>query len=174
MFAEPFSFQPADANRWYNAAILPTVVNLQRKIRLELAEFKAFAAELVGREPEFGSIDFAGAFISDRRMKELNKFFRGKLGTTDVLSFPYEPDEFFEHGDPGQSGEIDASRRFAGDIVISVERAAEQAVDNGLTLEAEIRQLILHGLLHLCGYAHETADGEMNARELELRERFGI
>jgi probable rRNA maturation factor len=106
---------------------------------------------------------YAGiVFISDRRMKHLNEFFRGKKSTTDVLSFPREPDEF----DPDKTN--------LGDIVISAEQAQKQAEENGLTLEGEIKQLILHGLLHLCGYDHETDNGEMNARELELRDKLGI
>lgn len=95
-------------------------------------------------------------------MKELNRLFRGKAGTTDVLSFPHVPDEF------------DPDKTSLGDIVISVEQAERQGQENGLTLDAEIRQLILHGLLHLCGYDHETDNGEMNSRELELREQIGI
>jgi probable rRNA maturation factor len=61
-----------------------------------------------------------------------------------------------------------------GDVVISVERAAEQALENGLSLEEELAQLILHGLLHLHGYDHETDSGEMNAFELKLRRKLGI
>jgi probable rRNA maturation factor len=95
-------------------------------------------------------------------MTELNNFFRGNDWTTDVLSFPHEADKF----DPDTSN--------LGDIVISAEQAARQAEENGLTLENEIQQLILHGLLHLCGYDHETDNGEMNARELELRDKLGI
>lgn len=95
-------------------------------------------------------------------MKQLNELFRGKNSTTDVLSFPHEPDEF------------DPDKNNLGDIVISVEQAQKQATENGLTLEGEIKQLILHGLLHLCGYDHETDNGEMNERELELREKIYI
>ena len=95
-------------------------------------------------------------------MKELNTFYRGNDSTTDVLSFPHRADEF----DPNMGN--------LGDIVISAEQAARQAKENGLSLDGEIKQLILHGLLHLCGYDHETDNGEMNARELELREKLGI
>jgi len=95
-------------------------------------------------------------------MTELNSLFRGKDGTTDVLSFPHEPDEF----DPDKAN--------LGDIVISAEQAQKQADENGLTVDAEVKQLILHGLLHLCGYDHETDKGEMNGRELELRDKLGI
>jgi probable rRNA maturation factor len=61
-----------------------------------------------------------------------------------------------------------------GDIVISLERAARQAAENRLDFDTEIRQLILHGILHLCGYDHETDAGEMNRKELQLRDELGI
>lgn len=139
-----------------------TVVNLQRKLSLDSSSFAAFADQLLSSVKEASDRTVAIAFISDRRMKELNTLFRGKDSTTDVLSFPHEPDEF----DPDKTN--------LGDIVISAEQAARQAVENGLTLEIEIKQLILHGLLHLCGYDHETDSGEMNTRELELRDKLGI
>ncbi|HZI86353.1 MAG TPA: rRNA maturation RNase YbeY, partial [Pyrinomonadaceae bacterium] len=61
-----------------------------------------------------------------------------------------------------------------GDIAISVERAESQALENGLAFEDEVAQLILHGLLHLCGYDHETDKGQMNRLELRLRKQLGI
>jgi probable rRNA maturation factor len=61
-----------------------------------------------------------------------------------------------------------------GDIAISIETATKQARQNGLTLDGEIAQLILHGLLHLSGYDHENDNGEMNRLELSLRKRLGI
>ena len=150
-----------------------TVVNLQRKIPLTSATFRDFAASLIDVVREAAGKTFAVAFVSDRRMTELNKFFRGKDSTTDVLSFPNEPDEF-ELTAPVPEPIVDNSRNFLGDIVISAEQAAKQAAENGLTLDGEIKQLILHGVLHLCGHDHETDNGEMNARELELREQLGI
>lgn len=140
----------------------PIVVNLQRKSKLDVTGIKQFVVLLSEKVDESKGLHFSVAFISDRRMKELNSFFRGKDATTDVLSFPYEADDF----DPDTSN--------LGDIVISAEQAERQARDNKLTLEAEIHQLILHGLLHLCGYDHETDDGEMNKRELQLRRQLGI
>ena len=139
-----------------------TIVNLQRKIPLNTSSLTNYSSLLLTSVRETGGRTLSIAFISDRRMKELNSFFRGKNSTTDVLSFPHEPDEF----DPDKDN--------LGDIVISAEQAARQAKENGLTLENEIKQLILHGLLHLCGYDHETDNGEMNARELELRDKLGI
>jgi probable rRNA maturation factor len=139
-----------------------TVVNLQRKLSLDLDCIISFADSLLDTVEESREKSIAIAFVSDRRMKELNSLFRGKVSTTDVLSFPHEPDEF----DPDTSN--------LGDIVISAEQAQRQAAENGLTLVNEIKQLILHGLLHLCGYDHDADDGEMNTRELELRDRLGI
>ena len=148
------------------------IVNLQRKVKLEARPFAGFLAEVLAAVEEAGGGEAAVAFVSDRRMRELNKFFRGKDGTTDVLSFPHQPDEF--EAALGAEGQQERAQTFLGDIVISAEQAARQAEENGLSLEAEIKQLILHGLLHLCGYDHEADHGEMNARELELRDKLGI
>ncbi|MCD9189601.1 MAG: rRNA maturation RNase YbeY [Pyrinomonadaceae bacterium] len=138
------------------------IVNNQRKIKLNSKVFQEFAEKAVGSISETENKNVTIAFVSDRKMRELNKDFRGKDKTTDVLSFPFETDEFDETDD------------FLGDIIISLEQAERQAVENKLEIELEIKQLILHGILHLCGYDHETDDGEMNARELELREILRI
>jgi probable rRNA maturation factor len=137
------------------------LINLQRKVSITNSQFDAFL-EQCGKIDEVSGNTFSVAVVSDSRMKQLNQLFRGKNLTTDVLSFPHHPDEF----DPDKSN--------LGDIVISAEQAQKQAAENGLDLDAEIKQLILHGVLHLCGFDHETDDGEMNARELELREKLGI
>jgi len=97
------------------------------------------------------------AFVSDKKIRELNRQFRRIDKATDVLSFP------------GDSSDGDM-----GDIAISIETAARQAKQNGLTLDGEIAQLLLHGLLHLSGYDHETDNGEMNRLELRLRKKLGI
>ncbi len=139
-------------------------INLQRKVKVEAREFRRFLHSLPELVSEMGAATFSVAFVSDRKMQQLNKQFRDIDATTDVLSFPFlsEP----------PAGERDSG--FLGDIAISVEQAQRQAIENGLTLENEIKQLILHGLLHLCGYDHETDSGEMNDREMELRENIGI
>ncbi|MBX7055373.1 MAG: rRNA maturation RNase YbeY [Pyrinomonadaceae bacterium] len=138
------------------------VVNLQRKIVIDTASIRSYTQTLSAVVSEADGCLFSVAFVSDSRMKQLNELFRGKKSTTDVLSFPHEPDEF----EPDKDN--------LGDIVISAEQAAMQAAENRLTLEGEIKQLILHGVLHLCGYDHEIDNGEMNARELELRDKLGI
>jgi len=170
------------------------VVNLQRKIKLDPKQFTDFTQQLSASVDEARDGDFSVAFVSDRRMTELNSFFRDKQTTTDVLSFPHEADEFESKSyastrettpsaeavaTPLQTvGELltpeGVTLAFLGDIVISVEQAQRQAKENGLTLEDEIKQLILHGLLHLCGYDHETDGGKMSKRELQLRRHLKI
>ena len=144
------------------------VVNLQRKIKLDTKPFAEFTKRVSEKVEDAGGSQFSVAFVSDRRMKELNSFFRGKDSTTDVLSFPHEADEFEK-----TSADLSDAASL-GDIVISVEQAQRQAKENKLTLENEIQQLILHGVLHLCGYDHETDGGEMNKLELQLRRKLKI
>ena len=138
------------------------VVNRQRKVSIDCGRWQAFTAKVLPALP----IDAGGvtvAFVSDRAMRKLNRLWRHKPGTTDVLSFPAEQDDFEK-----QEGSS------LGDVVISIEQAARQAKDNSLTLNQEIAQLILHGLVHLCGYDHSTDNGEMNRLELRLRKKLGI
>lgn len=139
------------------------VVNRQRKRAMDGERWEAFAARALKVVPAKGA-GVTVVFVSDRAMGELNRRWRGKRGTTDVLSFPAEQDEF----------ERAAAGALLGDVVISVERAARQAAEHGLEFEREVEQLILHGMLHLCGYDHERDEGEMNALELRLRRRLGI
>ena len=136
--------------------------DLQRKIDVDTVGLRDFAESLADKIDEARDRRFTVALVPDKRMKELNSLFRGKDATTDVLSFPHEPDEF----DPDTSN--------LGDIVISAEQAEKQSAENGLTLDGELKQLILHGLLHLCGYDHEADNGEMNKREIQLRRKLGI
>ena len=89
-------------------------------------------------------------------MRDLNRKFRRKNKTTDVLTFPGD--------DPTH----------LGDIVVSLDQARRQAADEKHSLAIEVRYLVLHGILHALGYDHETDDGEMNTLELKLRARVGL
>ena len=95
----------------------------------------------------------------DRTLRRLNKDFRGKNKSTDVLSFPSPPEISYLH---------------AGDLAISLETAGRQAAEHGHTLRDEVRILLLHGLLHLSGLDHETDKGEMAAREATLRRELRL
>jgi len=104
------------------------------------------------------------AFVDDEAMTELNRKFRHKRKTTDVLTFPADD----SYNEPSAKG------RPLGDIVISVDQARRQAADEKHALATEVRYLILHGILHALGYDHETDRGEMNALEVEVRELVGL
>ena len=137
------------------------VVNRQRKKKIEPEAWTTVASEMlkaIGKPQSSATV----AFVSDTKIRELNRRFRGIDSATDVLSFP---DAVAERQRQGQN---------LGDIAVSVERADLQAKENGLRFDEEISQLILHGLLHLCGYDHETDNGEMNRLELRLRKKLGI
>jgi probable rRNA maturation factor len=93
---------------------------------------------------------------SSVEIRELNRRFRRKNKPTDVLSFPSD------------------TPRLAGDIAISAEIAAANANELGHSVDTELKILILHGLLHLVGYDHETDDGEMQAKESKLRQQLKL
>ena len=99
-------------------------------------------------------------FVSNDEMKALNHQYRGKDEPTDVLSFPMDEDDL----------------PMLGDIVISVVRAKEQAVEFGHSFERELGFLLVHGFLHLIGYDHIEREDEkiMNDRQEEMLMAFGL
>ncbi len=103
-------------------------------------------------------------FVRDKKIRELNRRFRGKDYATDVLSFPA--------GDEQNEALNFREENYLGDIVISTDTAMRQAKEAEQSFEREIEELLIHGVLHLCGYNHETDDGEMNRLELRLRKRL--
>ncbi|HYM78549.1 MAG TPA: rRNA maturation RNase YbeY [Candidatus Dormibacteraeota bacterium] len=96
-------------------------------------------------------------------LRSLNQRFRGKNVATDVLSFPAEP-----------STERSGKRRFAGEIAISADIAAQNAVRMGHAARLEVKILVLHGILHLAGFDHEHDNGEMARKEASLRRMLGL
>jgi probable rRNA maturation factor len=103
-------------------------------------------------------------FVDDHAMRELNRVWRGRDRTTDVLTFPSGDDH----------STADGSDRFLADLVISVDQAKRQAREQRHDLATEIRYLLLHGLIHALGYDHETDRGEMDALERRIRSRVGL
>jgi len=93
---------------------------------------------------------------ANEEMQRINREYRRKNEPTDVLTFPSQ------------------SPKLLGDIAISVEIAAANAAELGHSTETEVKILILHGLLHLAGYDHETDNGNMQARETELRQQLKL
>jgi probable rRNA maturation factor len=117
--------------------------------------------------------------VNDRRMKILNRYYRDVDKATDVLSFPQLSAEERKAGksDVRISGlqSFRTSKLLLGDIVINLARARRQAAEHGLTLNEELRRLIIHGLLHLTGYDHEKnryQKNKMESKERELLEKL--
>lgn len=99
----------------------------------------------------------------DREIHQLNRAYRGVDKPTDVLAFAL---------DEAEDGAMDAS---LGDVVVSVERARAQAASRGVTLDAEIELLVVHGTLHLLGYDHDEPEAArvMRNRTRAIRRRLG-
>lgn len=100
--------------------------------------------------------EVALVLLNNRRMQWYNRAFRKKNAPTDVLSFPVN--ETTVEG-----------RHCLGDILISVEKVEEQARTKRHSIDREFQILLLHGILHLKGYDHETDSGEMNRLESKIR-----
>jgi probable rRNA maturation factor len=131
---------------------------------------------LAGVAPRAARGEVAVALVSDRRMRTLNRSFRGVDAVTDVLSFPAfagtSPDS---HSAPASARRVTPTSPlaagFLGDVVIASGVATRQAAAAGHAVGTELRVLALHGLLHLLGYDHETDDGAMARTERRLRRR---
>jgi probable rRNA maturation factor len=112
--------------------------------------------------------------VDNATIRELNRDYRAKDAPTDVLSFPLE-EEREDEAEPAVTG--GPSARMLGDIVISVEKAVEQATEYGHSVERELAFLAIHGLLHLLGHDHEkgeTAKQAMRAEEKRILAALGI
>lgn len=130
------------------------ILNRQRRYTVDARRLIAIADATVAAAGHAGR-EVSVTITNDRRLRDLNLRYRAKDRPTDVLSFPYdEPD-----------GPI-------GDVVISVDRAWAQATEKGHDLQRELEILVLHGSLHVCGFDHETDNGEMDRIERRLRRRL--
>ena len=138
------------------------IVNRQRGVNVTVKPLEDFF-ERVRKELRFPQNAVTIQFISDAAMARLNQNFRHKRGPTDVISFPAN-----DGSKPRQTAP------YIGDIAISPQTARRNARRFSRTLHAEMRILILHGMLHLAGFDHETDHGEMDLLERRLRRRLGV
>lgn len=131
---------------------------------LALSAFEALAAFVLEREDVPPASELSIALVDAEEMAVLNERYRGKSGPTDVLSFPCD-DPCPVAGDEPIA---------LGDVVLAPEIALSQAVEHGVTAEAELNLLLVHGVLHLLGYDHETDEGSaaMQAREEALLQAY--
>ncbi len=137
------------------------IVNRQRRVPVAVEPLQDFY-ERVREELHFPPESVTVQLISDDAMARLNRTYRKKQGPTDVLSFPANGAEPYRDGD------------YVGDIAISPETARCNARRFSRALAVEMRILILHGMIHLAGFDHETDHGEMDRLERRLRRRLGV
>ncbi|HEY6967637.1 MAG TPA: rRNA maturation RNase YbeY [Candidatus Angelobacter sp.] len=127
------------------------MIVLDPSIKVNTAGLSTFARRVQRLAGVAGQVEVL--ITGNRRIRVLNRRFRKQDKPTDVLSFP---------------------RHDGGDIAISADLAAANAVRYGHAASDELKILILHGMLHLAGYDHERDNGEMAAREAALRRQFGL
>jgi probable rRNA maturation factor len=149
------------------------IVNRQRRVRVRLRgleEFLRRARKRLRIVPNAVAV----CLVTDAEMARWNHEYRGKHGPTDVLSFRFggHPDGKAQRHRVGRvRGGADG---YLGDIAIAPSVAERNARRLGRTFDSEMRILILHGLLHLMGYDHETDDGQMERRERRLRRELRL
>ncbi len=127
-----------------------------RRVTFDQARLDRQARAILSSVGE-SSAELGILLVGDQRMKSLNHRYRGKDRTTDVLAFAMREAPH-------------ASEGLLGDVVIAVPTAVRQAKEGGRSLDEELTVLLVHGILHLCGYDHERSEQE--ARRMQRRERM--
>lgn len=144
----------------------PESLGISKELEAIIHSVLGKAAELYGLAPQ---TEVSVLLVDNQTIQKLNKEYREKDAPTDVLSFALnegdEPDVI-----DGPEGTL------LGDIIISLEKAAEQAREYGHSIEREMAFLTVHGMLHLLGYDHESeADrSEMRQEEEQVLAALGI
>lgn len=136
---------------------------------LENLVYKAVRGALEFEEVDF-DCEVSVTFIDNEGIRSLNNEYRNKDSATDVLSFPMYA--FTEDDMPDTDFSVEL-----GDIVLSLERAAEQAEEFGHSYEREVAFLTVHSVLHLLGYDHELSeedDLDMRERQRKIMEKINI
>jgi probable rRNA maturation factor len=165
------------------------ILNQQRRVRVSISgleKFLAAARKRLGLAPRSLTV----ALVTDAQIARWNRAYRGKNRPTDVLSFPAdgslaEPAATRKHLRPRRAratrptassaaSSSAQARVYLGDIAIAPAVARRNALRLGRAFDHEMRILILHGILHLLGYDHETDSGEMERRENRLRRELGL
>jgi probable rRNA maturation factor len=150
------------------------ILNRQRGARVARGPLESFL-QCVKSELGLEHADVTVCLVSDPEIARMNETFRKKKGPTDVLSFPAT----VRRQTRRPASEVGSYKRiyegkYLGDIAISPATARRYARKKGRTLASELRVLILHGVLHLLGYDHETDRGEMDRVERKLRKRLRL
>jgi probable rRNA maturation factor len=141
-----------------SAALLDLTVEGAEPHGLDPAALRVLAVALLAAEGVEGPCALGIALVSEDEMRALNAEHRALDEVTDVLAFPLDRRDALPAG----------LERQLGDVVVCFAQAERQAAEAGLATPAEVRTLVVHGLLHLLGHDHEADAGEMLARQDEL------
>ncbi|MGH7412400.1 MAG: rRNA maturation RNase YbeY [Candidatus Methylomirabilis sp.] len=133
------------------------VTNRQRKISLD-TRFLRRVGETTLAKMGVGEAECGLVLVGDRAMARLNERYRGIAESTDVLSFPMREGPF-----------TSLAPTLLGDVVISAETADRQSRAAGHSLQEEVAALLIHGILHLLGYDHQTRSEARKMKRLEAR-----
>ena len=155
------------------------ILNRQRRVRVSVSGLEKFLAA-ARKRLRLAPRSLTVALVTDAQIARWNRTYRGKNGPTDVLSFPAdgsqpEPATTRTHPQPRRPRAVRLSPPdYLGDIAIAPAVARRNALRFGRAFDHEMRILILHGVLHLMGYDHESDSGQMDRRENRLRRELGL
>jgi probable rRNA maturation factor len=164
------------------------ILNQQHRVRVSISGLEKFLAA-ARKRLRLAPSSLTVALVTDFQIARWNRAYRGKNRPTDVLSFPAdvsqaEPATTRKHRQPRPARGTRATRlsafrtasasQYLGDIAIAPAVARRNAQRFGRAFDHEMRILILHGILHLLGYDHETDSGQMDRRENRLRRELGL
>ncbi len=138
-------------------------------VGLRLLVRKCCQAVLVTEKFEHDA-EVSVSFVDNKEIRQLNKLYRNKDKSTDVLSFPLGENDVYDVNN-------ETGAYLLGDVVISIETAIKQAQMYNHTLEREVGFLTVHSMLHLLGYDHETTPidaAKMREKEEQVLEYLGI
>lgn len=142
-------------------------------------DIERIARYVLEQEGQPSTTEVSIALVTDDEIHELNREYRGIDRPTDVLSFECDGfDDGFDDGDAFEDAGVPEDEPFLlGDIIVAADVARAQTQQFGTTPAQELCVLLVHGLLHLCGWDHVNSDEEaeeMEARERELLEGLGM
>jgi probable rRNA maturation factor len=154
------------------------ILNQQRQVKVSISGLEEFSTK-VRRILRIPASALTICLVTNAEIAKWNRLYRGKNRPTDVLSFTTDEPRSKQRirkspGKGAPSARGAASSHYLGDIAIAPNVARQNARRLGRDFDAEMRILILHGILHLMGYDHETDQGQMDRREMRLRRHFGL
>ena len=168
------------------------ILNRQRRVRVSVRDLEKFLAQ-ASRVLRLPRGSFTVCLVTDAEIARWNRGYRGNQGPTDVLSFPAVDEGRQRKPRDSRAGRgarssapaasfasstsfasPGSSASYLGDIAIAPAVARRNARRFKRTFEEEMRILIVHGMLHLMGYDHETDTGQMDRRERRVRRRLGL